>query len=74
MPHSLYDTHQQNDVRKEQMHMSKTIISVVVTILAGIIGIYLGAAINLEGYLGLVFAIAAATGFIVSAIERNNKR
>lgn len=54
--------------------MSKTIVSVVVTILVGIIGIYLGAAINLEGYLGLVFAIAAATGFIVSAINRNNKR
>lgn len=54
--------------------MSKTIVSVVVTILAGIIGMYLGAAINLEGYLGLVFAIAVATGFIVQAIEQNNKR
>jgi len=54
--------------------MSKTIIAVVVTVLAGIIGIYLGATINLEGYLGLIFAIAVATGFIVSAIELNNKR
>ena len=54
--------------------MSKTKVSVVVTILAGIIGIYLGATINLEGYLGLVFAIAAATGFIVQAIEQNNER
>lgn len=56
------------------IHMSKTIVSVVVTILAGIIGIYLGAAINLEGYLGLIFSIATATGFIVSAVERNNKK
>ena len=37
--------------------MSKTKVSVVVTILAGIIGIYLGAAINLEGYSGLVYLI-----------------
>jgi hypothetical protein len=50
--------------------MPKTIVLVVVTILAGIIGIYLGAAINLEGYLGLVFAIAMATGFIVQAMNR----
>lgn len=53
--------------------MSKSKIAVVVTILVGIIGIYLGATINLEGYLGIIFAIAAATGFIVSAIEYNNK-
>lgn len=51
--------------------MSRTIASVAVTIIVGIVGIYLGAAINLEGYVGLVFAIAAATGFIVSAIERS---
>jgi hypothetical protein len=54
--------------------MSKTMVSVVVTILSGIIGIYLGATINLEGYLGLVFAIATATGFIIQAIKQNNKR
>jgi hypothetical protein len=53
--------------------MSKSIKAVIITALAGIIGLYLGAAINAEGYYGVIFAIAAATGFIVSAIERSNK-
>jgi hypothetical protein len=51
--------------------MSKEIKAVIITVLAGIIGLYLGASINLEGYLGLIFAIAAATGFIISVINRN---
>ena len=41
--------------------MSKEVKAVIITVLAGIIGLYLGASINLEGYLGLIFAIAAAT-------------
>jgi hypothetical protein len=35
----------------------------------GVIGIYLGAMLNLEGYLGSVFAIAAVGAFIVSEID-----
>ena len=51
--------------------MSKGMKAFIVTALVGIIGIYLGASMNLEGYLGLIFAIAAATGFIVSEINHN---
>ncbi len=32
-------------------------------------GIYLGAAINLEGYLGIILAIAVRGFFIIRAIE-----
>jgi len=49
--------------------MKKPVSALLWTIAAGVIGIYVGAGLlNLEGYLGNVFAIAAATYFIVSAI------
>ena len=38
-------------------------------VIAGVAGIYLGALLNLEGYLGVVFAIAAAAYHIVAAID-----
>lgn len=49
--------------------MSRYTFAVISIIGSGIIGIYLGAALNMEGYLGIVFAIAAAGGHIVKAIE-----
>lgn len=51
--------------------MPKGIKAVFITALAGIVGIYLGAVINLEGYLGLIFSISTAAGFIVSEINHN---
>lgn len=43
--------------------------ALVWTILAGAAGVYLGALLNLEGYLGVIFAIAVAAWHIVKAIE-----
>ena len=42
------------------------------TILAGVAGVYLGALLNLEGYLGVIFAIAVAAWHIVKAIEEKD--
>lgn len=36
----------------------------------GILGIYLGSALNLEGYLGIVLSIAVMGAFVVDAIEK----
>jgi len=49
--------------------MRKSMLGLILTIIAGLIGIYLGAAINLEGYLGIILAIAVMGFFIVRAIE-----
>lgn len=49
--------------------MSKAILSFILTIVSGLIGIYLGAAINLEGYLGIILSVATMGGFIISSIE-----
>lgn len=43
--------------------------ALILTIIAGLVGIYLGAAINLEGYLGIVFAVAVMGYFIIQEIE-----
>lgn len=45
------------------------LLAPILTIIAGLVGIYLGAALNLEGYLGVVFAIAVMGYFIIQAIE-----
>ena len=42
--------------------------ALILTIIAGLVGIYLGAAINLEGYLGIVFAVAVMGYFILPAV------
>ena len=44
--------------------------ALVLTIIAGYVGFILGAALNLEGYLGIVFAIAVMGYFILDAIEK----
>lgn len=41
-------------------------------VVAGVAGIYLGALLNLEGYLGVVLAIAAAAYHIVAALDSGN--
>ena len=48
----------------------KKITAFIVTVVAGYIGFILGAALNLEGYLGVVFAIATMGTFILDAIEK----
>lgn len=49
--------------------MKKAILALILTIVAGLVGIYLGAAINLEGYLGIILAIAVMGFFIIRTIE-----
>ncbi len=48
----------------------KKILMFIVTVVAAYIGFILGAALNLEGYLGVVFAIAVVGMFILDAIEK----
>ena len=48
----------------------RKVIAVILTIVAGYIGFILGAILNLEGYLGIVFAIAVMGYFILDAIEK----
>ena len=48
--------------------MKKVLIPVIVTIIAGYLGVLIGCCINTEGYLGNIFAIASMGGFILKAI------
>ena len=48
----------------------KKILLFVLTVIAAYIGFIIGAALNLEGYLGIVFAIAVVGIFILDAIEK----
>lgn len=56
--------------------MGKAITAFILTVIMGMFGIYLGAYLNLEGYLGSVFAIATMGAFIISSMEekRSNSR
>ena len=56
-------------IRLENMDMGKIILAIIVTIIMGYIGIIIGAMLNLEGYLGIIFAIATMGAFILHAIE-----
>ena len=49
--------------------MGKIIIAIIATILLGYIGIIIGAMLNLEGYLGIIFSIATMGAFILHSIE-----
>lgn len=40
------------------------------TVIAAYIGFIIGAALNLEGYLGIVFAIAVVGIYLLDAIEK----
>ncbi len=48
----------------------KKVLLFVLTVIAAYIGFIIGAALNLEGYLGIVFAIAVVGIFILDAIEK----
>ena len=48
----------------------KKVLLFVSTIIAAYIGFIIGAALNLEGYLGIVFAIAVVGIFILDAVEK----
>ena len=48
----------------------KKVLLFISTIIAAYIGFIIGAALNLEGYLGVVFAIAVVGVFILDAIEK----
>lgn len=49
--------------------MGKIIKAVIVTVIMGYVGIIIGAALNLEGYLGIIFSIATMGAYILYAIE-----
>ena len=51
--------------------MRKSIKAALATILLGLVGLYLGASLHMEGYLGIIFAIATMGCFIIDAIEEN---
>ena len=42
----------------------------IITILVAFLGLMIGLALNLEGWLGIIFAIAIVGVFIVEAIEK----
>ena len=48
----------------------RKVVAVILTIVAGYIGFILGAILNLEGYLGIVFAIAVMGYFVMDVIEK----
>lgn len=50
--------------------LMKKVLLFVTTVVAAYIGFILGAALNLEGYLGIVFAIAVVGIFLLDAIEK----
>ena len=49
--------------------MGKIIFAVIATVIIGYIGFIIGAMLNLEGYLGVVFSIATMGAFILHSIE-----
>ena len=49
--------------------MKKIANAIIATILFGYVGIIIGAMLNLEGYLGVIFAIATMGAFILHSIE-----
>jgi hypothetical protein len=49
--------------------MRKSTLALIWTIIAGLVGLYLGAIINAEGYLGNILSIAVMGFFIIRTIE-----
>ena len=49
--------------------MGKIVIAIIATIVFGYIGIIIGAMLNFEGYLGIIFSVATMGAFILHAIE-----
>ena len=52
--------------------MSRPVHALTSTAAAVFAGIYIGAAFNLEGYLGIILSIATLGFFIIQAIEDKN--
>ena len=50
--------------------MKKSITAFVLTIIMGLFGLYIGAFLNLEGYLGVILSIATMGACIISSIEK----
>ena len=40
------------------------------TLIVGIAGLYIGAVLNMEGYLGVIVSVASVGAFIVDAINK----
>ena len=53
--------------------MTKTILAIVLTVVGFFAGVFIGAPANMEGDLGLLFAILIMGGFIIHSIEKQNK-
>ena len=49
--------------------MGKIVIAIIATVLLGYVGIIIGAALNLEGYLSVIFSIATMGAFILHSVE-----
>lgn len=52
--------------------MRRPVHALISTAAPGFAGIYIGAAFNLEGYLGIILSIAIMGFFIIQAIENKN--
>ena len=57
------------NLTKEREFMGKIVIAIIATIILGYVGIIIGAMLNLEGYLGIIFSIATMGAFILHSIE-----
>ena len=53
--------------------MTKTMLAIVLTVVGFFAGVFIGAPANMEGDLGLLFAILIMGGFIIHSIEKQNK-
>jgi len=54
--------------------MKRSTTALILTIVFGIAGVFLGAMMNAEGYIGNIIAIAVMGFFIIRAIEDNKDR
>lgn len=52
--------------------MRRPVHALISTAAPGFAGVYIGAAFNLEGYLGIILSIAIMGFFIIQAIENKN--
>lgn len=50
--------------------MKESTAALILTLAGGVLGFYLGAALNMGGYLGVIAAVAVAAFFIVRAAEK----
>lgn len=53
--------------------MKRSILALILTIVLGTTGLFLGAMMNMEGYMGIIVAIAVMGFFIIRAIEDGRK-